>query len=258
VAFDLEEQEKLAELKAWWAKYGNLVTALIFLAALSVLGVNGYNAWKAKKSGDASLVYDQMEKAITTKNAVLVKETAATLMSDFWFKRTAYAQMAALDSARYDVDAGDLKSAEAQLQWAADHAADSQYRLVARLRLASVQMDLGEGDLALKTLAGDVPDQFVSAFADRRGDIYLAQNKLADARTQYQLALDNLKSVGEDVQVAYTNVEKLKLDALASATGAMASAANPPAVPGPNAAPATAATSAAHPAAPAAPSSVEK
>jgi predicted negative regulator of RcsB-dependent stress response len=252
VAFDLEEQEKLAELKVWWSRYGNLVTALIFLAALGVLGVNGYNAWKTKKSGDASIVYDQMEKGVATKNATLVKETAATLMSDFWFKRTAYAQMAALESARYNVDAGDLKSAEAQLQWAAEHASDSQYRLVARLRLASVQMDLGEGDAALKTLGGDIPDQFVSAFADRRGDIYLAQNKLVDARTQYQLALDHLSSVGQDMQVAYTNVEKLKLDALASATGSMAA-------PKPEATPlAAAAPSAAPSAATAAPSSLEK
>lgn len=228
MSFDLEEQEKLAELKAWWSKYGNLVTALIFLAALSVLGVNGYNAWQTKKSGEASMVYDQMDKAITVKNATLIKETAATLMSDFWFKRTAYAQMAALEAARYNVDTGDLKSAEAQLQWAAEHAIDSQYRLVARLRLASVQMDLGEGDAALKTLAGDIPDQFVSAFADRRGDIYLAQNKIADAHTQYQLALDHLSSVGQDVQVAYGNVEKLKLDALASATGPMASLSHAP------------------------------
>jgi predicted negative regulator of RcsB-dependent stress response len=251
VAFDLEEQEKLAELKAWWSRYGNLVTALIFLAALSVLGVNGYNAWQTKKAGEASMVYDQMDKAITAKNATLIKETAATLMSDFWFKRTAYAQMAALEAARYNVDAGDLKSAEAQLQWAADHASDSQYRLVARLRLASVQMDLGEADAALKTLGGDIPDQFVSAFADRRGDIYLAQNKIADARTQYQLALDHLSSVGQDVQVAYTNVEKLKLDALASATGSMANVSIAPGA-------AVVSPSPAAPVAPAAPSSAEK
>jgi predicted negative regulator of RcsB-dependent stress response len=251
VAFDLEEQEKLAELKAWWSRYGNLVTALIFLAALSVLGVNGYNAWQTKKSGEASMVYDQMDKAIAAKNATLIKETAATLMSDFWFKRTAYAQMAALEAARYNVDAGDLKSAEAQLQWAADHAKDSQYRLVARLRLASVQTDLGEADAALKTLGGDIPDQFISAFADRRGDIYLAQNKIGDARTQYQLALDHLSNVGQDVQVAYTNVEKLKLDALASATGSMANPSNAPGVP-------LASPTAAAPVAPAATSSAEK
>ena len=255
MAFDLEEQEKLAELKAWWSKYGNLVTGMIFLVALGVLGVNGYNALRTKKSGEASMVYDQMEKAITSKNTTLVKETAATLMSDFWFKRTAYAQMAALDAARYNVDAGDLKSAEAQLQWASDHASDSQYRLVARLRLASVQLDQNEGDAALKTLSGDIPDQFVSAFADRRGDIYLAQNKIADARTQYQLALDHLSNVGQDVQVAYTNVEKLKLDALASATGNMASASNLPAAALPSTTPAAAAAA---PAASAAPSSVEK
>jgi predicted negative regulator of RcsB-dependent stress response len=229
VAYDLEEQEKIDELKAWWSKYGNLVTAVIFLAALSVLGVNGYNAWRNKQSEQASTVYDQMTKALAAKNDQLVKETAATLMDRY--ARTAYAQMAALAVARANVDAGDLKSAASQLQWAADHALDSQYRLVARLRLASVQMDQGQPDAALKTLSGDVPDQFASAFADRRGDIYLATNKIAEAKAQYQEAMDHLPAVGKDLQVAYGNVEKLKLDALASATGSMASATAPVAAP---------------------------
>jgi predicted negative regulator of RcsB-dependent stress response len=225
VAYDLEEQEKLDELKAWWGKYGNLVTAVIFLAAVSVLGVNGYNAWRLKKSGEAAQIYAQMEKAITAKDNGVVKETAATLMDKY--ARTAYAQMAALEVARVNADAGDLNGAAAQLQWAADHAVDDQYRYVARLRLASVQTDLNQTDAAIKTLSGDIPAQFQSAFADRRGDVLLAQNHIADARAQYQMALDHLDDVGKDLKVAYTNVEKLKLDALASATGSLASALPP-------------------------------
>ncbi len=246
MAYDLEEQEQLDELKAWWRKWGNLVTAVIFLAALGVLGMNGYNAWRLKKSGEAAQVYAQMQKAILAKDNVLIKETAATLMDKY--ARTAYAQMAALEVARANVDAGDLNSAMAQLQWAADHAVDDQYRYVARLHLASVQTDLNQTDAALKTLSGDVPDQFQSAFADRRGDVLLAQNHIADARIQYQFALDHLDRVGKDLKVAYSNVEKLKIDALASATGAMASALPmPPATPAP--APSSAPAVSANPAA---------
>jgi predicted negative regulator of RcsB-dependent stress response len=233
VAFDLEEQEKLAELRAWWDKYGNLVTAVIVILALIMVGYNLYNTYLQRESDKASVLFEQMQKAIAAKNPVLVKETSARLMSDY--SRTAYAQMAALLSAHVDVDGGDLKGAQAKLQWAVEHASDPQYKTLARLRLATVEADMGDMSAALATLGDNVPDQFVSAFADRRGDIYLAQNKVAEARAQYQLALDHLDAVGPDLQTAFTNVEKIKLDALASATGpaavALATVPAPPAAP---------------------------
>ena len=36
--YDLEEQEQISELKAWWAQYGNLVVTLAVVAALSSVG----------------------------------------------------------------------------------------------------------------------------------------------------------------------------------------------------------------------------
>ena len=36
-AYDLEEQEQLAEIKAWWKQYGNLVTGIVIAASLGVL-----------------------------------------------------------------------------------------------------------------------------------------------------------------------------------------------------------------------------
>jgi predicted negative regulator of RcsB-dependent stress response len=39
MALDLEEQEQVAELKAWWNQYGNLVVSAIVAAALTLAGV---------------------------------------------------------------------------------------------------------------------------------------------------------------------------------------------------------------------------
>ena len=39
MAYDLEEQEQLATLKAWWERYGNLTTWIV-IAALAA-----YSAW---------------------------------------------------------------------------------------------------------------------------------------------------------------------------------------------------------------------
>ena len=41
-AYDLDEQEKLGDLKAWWARFGNYVTAAITLVALGVAGNQGW------------------------------------------------------------------------------------------------------------------------------------------------------------------------------------------------------------------------
>ena len=36
--YDLEEQEQISELKAWWAQYGNFVVTLAVVAALTAMG----------------------------------------------------------------------------------------------------------------------------------------------------------------------------------------------------------------------------
>src|SRR5439155_672735 len=40
--YDLEEQEKLDDLKAWWATYGKYVSAAVVTVAVVVIGVQGW------------------------------------------------------------------------------------------------------------------------------------------------------------------------------------------------------------------------
>jgi predicted negative regulator of RcsB-dependent stress response len=225
VAYDLEEQEKLDELKDWWNRNGTLVTAVIVVAALAVLGYRAWNYYQASQSGKAAVLYEQLDKAIAQQQMPLVREITGTMLDRF--SGTAYAQMAALAAARANIQAGDPKTAQAQLQWAADHASDPEYRWVAKLRLASVLLDQGLPAEAEKALDGDVPASFAAAFDDRRGDVFAAQGKNDAARTQYQTALTKLDAVGSDVRTAYTNVLQLKLDALGSVPAPLAGAPAP-------------------------------
>ena len=59
---------------------------------------------------------------------------------------------------------------------------------VARLRLAGVLMHAKQYDDALKALDADMPPEFTSALADRKGDILFAQGKKDDAAKAYQQA----------------------------------------------------------------------
>ncbi len=227
MAYDLEEQEKLDELKDFWNRRGTLVTGVIVLAALAVLGYRGWNYYQADQASKAAVLYAQLEKAITAKQMPLVREITGTMLERY--SATAYAEMAALAAARANIDAGDLKAAEAQLKWTAEHAGDPEYRWVARLRWASVLLDEGAPEAALKALEGDVPPHFEVAVDDRRGDILAAQNQSEAARTQYQAALAKLGGLSSDVRTAYTNVLQLKLDALGSSVSAPPTAAADPA-----------------------------
>jgi predicted negative regulator of RcsB-dependent stress response len=123
--------------------------------------------------------------------------------------------MAALTAARAAFDAGDLNGAKAQLQWVVDGGRDEEYRALARIRLAGVLLDEKAYDEGLKVLSGDVPAGFAGAVADRRGDLLMAQNKVAEARAAYQEALQK-----SDAKSPGRQLIQLKLDAIGGAKAA--------------------------------------
>ena|ERR1035437_2265433 len=207
MAYDLEEQEQIATIKAWWNQYGNLLTWLLIIA------LGGYAAWTSWKyyqrnqSTQASQLYEELQKAVTAKDNAKVQRAAGDMEDKF--RRTAYAQMSALTAAKAAFDANDLKAAKAQLQWVIDNGLGDDYKAIAKIRLAGVLLDEKAYDDGLKLLAGDFPPQFASSVADRKGDILVAQNKIEEARSAYQSALDKSDQKNPGRQLI-----QLKLDAL--------------------------------------------
>ena len=57
MALDLEEQEQLAELKAWWKQYGNLLINVATAAAVVFIAWFGWNWYQRSQAGQASTVY---------------------------------------------------------------------------------------------------------------------------------------------------------------------------------------------------------
>ena len=73
MAYDLEEQEQLESLKAWWKQYGNAVTWALIVALLAFAGWSGWNYWQRKQAGDAAVLYEQVTKAAEARDAERVK-----------------------------------------------------------------------------------------------------------------------------------------------------------------------------------------
>ena len=186
MAYDLEEQEQLDTLKAFWQKYGNLITWVLIICMASYAGYNFWKSSQRSQAVEASALYDELQKQVAAKDNAKVQRLAADLESKY--SSSIYAQMSGLAAAKAAFEANDLKSAKARLQWVAEHGND-EFKAIAKLRLSGVLLDEKAYDQALAQLNGEFLPQFAGAVADRKGDILVAQNKIADARKAYEAAL---------------------------------------------------------------------
>ncbi|TFW28601.1 YfgM family protein [Massilia horti] len=206
MAYDLEEQEQIANFKAFWNQYGNLITWVLILALGSYAGYNFWNSHKRTSALVASGLYGELQNSLEAKDNAKVQRVAADIESKY--EGTAYAQMAALGAAKSAFDANDLKTAKAQLQWVLDHG-NEEYQSIARLRLAGVQLDEKAYGDALKTLSGKILPQFNAEVQERKGDVLTAQNKLAEARTAYTAALAAMDKRNPGRQVVTVKLESI-------------------------------------------------
>jgi predicted negative regulator of RcsB-dependent stress response len=207
-AYDLEEQEQIANLKAWWNQYGNLVAIAILLVALVVAGWSGWRWYRASQTTHAAQAYAELLGAVRASDTKKVGELAGKLSSQFG--RTNYAVLGMLLSAKQHFVAGDAKTAKAQLDWVATNARDPELATVARLRLANVLIDMKAYDEALKTLDAPHEKAFSGLVAAIRGDVLAAKGARADARAAYTAALEQL----DKDDAAMRQQVQLRLDAL--------------------------------------------
>jgi predicted negative regulator of RcsB-dependent stress response len=205
---DLEEQEQLAELKAWWKQYGNLVLLAVIAAALVVAGWNGWRWYQRNQALQASALYDTLAKAVGAGDAKALRDAGGALTEGY--PRTLYASMGALAAARFYFDRGELKSAKAQLQWVIERSPAEDYREIARLRLAQVLLDEKSYDEALKLLEAPAPEAYAPQVAALRGDVLLAQGRRDEAIAAYRQALEKAGGQGG----AFRDGVQLRLDAL--------------------------------------------
>src|SRR5262245_32092012 len=115
MAYDLEEQEQLAQLKGWWKDNGTKLLTVVLIIALAGAGWQGWRLWQMKQSAQAGELFETLAKAIQASDTKALRDAGGALTEGF--PRSPYTSMGALASARFYVEKNDLKSARAQLQW---------------------------------------------------------------------------------------------------------------------------------------------
>jgi len=205
---DLEEQEQLDQLKAFWKQYGNLITWLLVLLLGGYAAWNGWNLYQRDQGQKAGSLYDELDRAVQAGDS----ERATRIFADMKerYPRTTFTQQAGLLAARVASEKGQHDAATASLAWVADKAGDDEYRAIAHLRLAGLLLDTKKYEEALKQVdAVTGGPEFVALANDRRGDILLTQGKSAEAQAAYLKAWTAM-----DAKLDYRRVVEAKLNLL--------------------------------------------
>lgn len=217
-ALDLQEQEQLDELKAFWKRWGNLITWVLTAVLLAFAGWNAWGWYQRDQAIKASAMFDELDKAAVAGDA----DRAGRVFNDLKerYPGTSFAQQGGLMAARVQHDKGQADAAKASLGWVAEHAAEDEYRSIARLRLAGLLLDAKQYDAALKALDAATAKEFAALVADRRGDVLLAQGQRDAAKTAYEAAYKALPE-----KLDYRRLVEAKLTALGAPPAAAAASA---------------------------------
>lgn len=216
-----DEMEQIEALKRWWLENRGFVIAGLVIGVAVVAGWRGWEWHQARQAEQAAALHQKVSDAIAAKDRTAASGAMTELMDGY--AKTPYAANAALLMAKDLVEAGDLAAARVMLEWAASFAADREIALLARIRLARLQVAAGEAQKALDGLEGLEPGAFEGLVQDARGDAHAALGQVEEARRAWQAALD-----ASDGNLADRQLIDLKLAALGPAP-----AAAPAAVPAP-------------------------
>ena len=125
------------------------------------------------------------------------------------YPSSGYADQANLFAAGALVSKHSLDQAASRLAQVMNTSKDSELALIARLRLARVQLAQNKPDEALKTLNAVQPGAFAARYSQVRGDVLLAKGDREGALKEYRTARSN---AGDTLD---TGLLDLKIDELA-------------------------------------------
>ena len=170
------EEEQVEKLKAWLKENG---LSIVLGIVIGVGGIGGYNYWvhvQETTAAKASGHFTQMIDALAADDSEGLQQQADILIANH--ASTDYALMAHLALARNHAANAEFEQAEAALQQVVGSAAQRPLAYVARTRLAAVQLQTGQYDQALTTLAVEFPDEFAALSNELRGDILLCRARM--------------------------------------------------------------------------------
>jgi predicted negative regulator of RcsB-dependent stress response len=185
----LDDREQWQRVLASVREQGPWLLAVVAVAAAAVGGWRYWQNRTEQRALDAAARYQQVLEAFSHNDLTGGLTLVDNLVRDYG--ASIYANQAELAGARVEVENQQLERASARLGHVLQTTGDPALALIARLRLARVQLAQGRPEEALKTLDAVDAGAFAARYAEARGDVLLAQGDREGALRQYRAARAN-------------------------------------------------------------------
>ena len=185
MAYSIEEEQEINQLKDWWKENGKTIIVAFILGVGGMFGWRYWQSHQAEQIAQASAQYDALiysaQQDEQAKKANIEQFVQAN-------SKTAYAVFALLDEAKKATEKQDFAAAEANLNQALTQSQDEVLTSIVALRLSAVQFQLGQLDNALTTLNQVKGESFDARKALLTGDIQVAKGDKVAAKNSFEQA----------------------------------------------------------------------
>ncbi|MDB2590115.1 tetratricopeptide repeat protein [Candidatus Thioglobus sp.] len=181
------EDEQAQQIKKWIKENGLQIVVGISLGLGGIWGLGAYKTYQNEQSIQARSLY--LNTASSDSEAAF--EALSSSHSD-----SGYTQQAGLILAKNAVKKQDYESALQHLSTLVN-ADNDLIAIVANMRIASIQLEMGKFKEAISTLDSKSPGEFNGLYSQLKGDIYVADNQIDKAKEQYKLALSQISRDSE-------------------------------------------------------------
>lgn len=186
MAYTIEEEQELNEIKNWWKENGKMVIAIFVLAFAGVFGWRYWQSHQIAQSQQRSLQYEQIVKQFQEDKGK-IQDIEQFVQNN---SKTAYAVFTLLDAAAVSVQNQDFSQAENLLKQALLNSDDDILQSLVSLRLALVQFQLKKFNDAMQTLNSIKSNSsWDSSVLLLKGDIQFALGEKEEAKTTFQEGL---------------------------------------------------------------------
>ncbi|MDD1605764.1 MAG: tetratricopeptide repeat protein [Methylococcaceae bacterium] len=188
---DTTEEERLEAAQKWWKDNGQATIIGVVLGIAAILGWQYWQEYKHTQAEQASALYTQLLKAVETNTKDSVDKLAEQIQTGY--PKTDYALYSGLFQAELKVQQNDIPAAK-QILTKIGESSNKEISNVAKIRLVRLMLANKEYEQGLELINKVDPTSsasFSSNYDELVGDLYVALNRLDQARTSYQNALRN-------------------------------------------------------------------
>ncbi|HHF1114176.1 TPA: YfgM family protein [Haemophilus influenzae] len=185
MAYSIEEEQEINQLKEWWKENGKTIIVAFLLGVGGMFGWRYWQAHQAEQIAQASAQYDALINSVQQDEQAKKANIEQFVQAN---SKTAYAVFALLDEAKKATEKQDFSAAEANLNQALTQSQDEVLTSIIALRLSAVQFQLGQLDNALSTLNQVKGESFNARKAILTGDIQVAKGDKVAAKNSFEQA----------------------------------------------------------------------